>query len=300
MTLALFLCLLWPGSSVALLQPGGDRDLLPPDGLIGQWRKAERSRVFTSADLYGHIDGGAELFLEFGFEQLTVQNYRPGAKETRSTSQADELQLEIYRMSDATAATGIYLHKCGRESRDAAFAERHTINNYQLTFKRSRYYVVVNNTGGEAALRRDMVEFARHIASRLAPEEPVALTGALPKEGIISDSIRLARGPYALQAVYTLGEGDILRLHRSITAVTADYHGDSGGKTLIQVDYPDEAAAATAFRHLKANLDPNIKIEAASGLRILFKDFAGEYGMVFASGRRVTVEVHLAARPSLP
>jgi hypothetical protein len=300
MSLFVLLCLFWSGMGGGVPQLSADQALLPPDGFLGHWRRAGRPRVFTSGDLYGRIDGGAELFLEFGFEQLTVQNYSGASAGPRADPQAAEFQLEIYRMADPIAATGIYLLKCGKESRDAAFSERHTINNYQLTFKRSRYYVVVNNTGGDEKLRPGMVEFARFIAARLPAEEPVALADSLPREGIIPDSVRLARGPYALQAIYTLGEGDILQLHRSITAVAADYQGDSGRKTLIQIDYPDQAAAAAAFRHLQTNLDSYLKIEARSARKFLFKDYAGEYGLGFASGRRVTVEVHLAARPSLP
>ncbi len=300
MNLLIFLCLFWPGTSGAAPQVSADQALLPPGGFLGLWKKAERTRVFTSADLYGHIDGGAELFLEFGFEQLTVQGYSAASADTHDASQASEFQLEIYRMADPIAATGIYLLKCGKESRDASFGERHTINNYQLTFKRSRYYVVVNNTSGEEELRNGMVEFARFIASRLPAEEPIAVAGTLPKEGIIPDSIRLARGPYALQAIYTLGEGDILQLHRSITAVAADYQGDSGRKSLIQVDYPNQATAAAAFRHLQTNLDSYLKIEARSAHKFLFRDYAGEYGLGSASDCRVTVVVHLAARPSLP
>ncbi len=297
---AILFCLVWMAAVGGAIQAGGDRELLPSDGFLGHWSKAARSRVFTSADLYGHIDGGAELFLEFGFEQLTVQNFNAAPAIAHEVSQGDEIRLEVYRMSDPVAATGVYLLKCGKENPDSSFGDRHTVNNYQLTFKRDRYFVVVNNTGGEERLRGDMLAFARDIASRLPAEKPMAFAGALPKEGLIPDSIRLARGPYALQAIYTLGEGDILQLRRSITALAADYRGESGSKTLIQVDYPDATAAAAAFRHVQANLDRYLEIVATNAGGFLFRDFAGEYGRTATAGRRLTVEVHLAARPSLP
>src|SRR5512146_1704116 len=79
-----------------------ETQILPADGFAGGWKKAEAPKRFTQADLYGYIDGGAELFLEYGFEQLTVQKYRNGA---------DEFTVEAYRMTDPAAATGIYLMK---------------------------------------------------------------------------------------------------------------------------------------------------------------------------------------------
>ncbi len=300
MSLALLFCLLWSGAAGLPPQSAGNSELLPPDNFLGRWKKAVRSRVFTSADLYGHIDGGAELFLEFGFEQLTVCKYRRDSSGSQGASHAGELQLEIYRMTDSAAATGVYLMKCGKESGDAAFAERHTINNYQLIFKRNRYYVVVNNAAGEEALRTDMLESARFVASRLPAEEPVTFTGTLPSDGIVAGSMRLARGPYALQAVYTLGSGDVLQLHRTIVAVAADYDGVSGKRTMIRIDYPDSSAAASALRHLQANLDSYLEILARNDVGFFFRDYAGEYGLVSVAGSRMTVEVHLKAKPTLP
>ena len=143
-----------------------DTALLPPDGFLKAWKKAENPRVFTASDLYGHIDGGAEIFLEFGFEQLTVQPYSPIAAGAAKTT-ADEFKIEIYRMADPIAATGIYLMNCGKESQDPSFQERHSLNQFQLIFKRDRYYVIVNNSEGNEKLRLDMLEFGRFIAGRL-------------------------------------------------------------------------------------------------------------------------------------
>jgi hypothetical protein len=298
MSLWLLLCLSGAHIAGQACQASADQSLLPPDGFLGQWKRAQRTLVFTSNDLYGRIDGGAELFLEFGFEQLTVKNYSGPPSGHREDPQPGEFQLEIYRMTDAVAATGIYLLKCGKEVRDPAFDARHTINNYQLIFKRGRYYVVVNNTGGDETLRPAMVKFAQFVAARLPVEEPDALIGSLRPEGLIPGTIRLARGPYALQAVYTLGEGDILQLRRSVTAVAADYKNASRRTTLILVDYPSVKAALAAFQHLQANLDTYLTVESRRPRHLVFRDHNREFGTISISGYRMSVEVHLAVRPS--
>lgn len=267
----------------AAWQVAPDRDLLPPDGFLQAWNRSEKARVFTSSDLYGHIDGGAEIFLEFGFEQLTVQSYaatkgRPG-----------EIQVEIYRMKDALAAAGIYLASCGRESPDPSFPERHTLNDYQLIFKRNRQYVIVNNLEGDKGLRAAMLAFARHIAERLPPEVPIGLDESLPRAGLDRSSIRLIRGPYALQAVYTLGEGDILQLGGRVTAVSGTYRGAQGKYALIVADYPDDAAARRAFEHVRRNLDPYLTVVEAGAMHVRFKDHAGGLGEISLQGRRLTI-----------
>src|SRR5512135_601814 len=109
----------------AAVRPTGDASLVPADNAVAGWKRSEAVRVFGGADLYGYIDGGAELFLEFGFDRLTLQKFRSGK---------NELAVEIYRMADPVAATGVYLMKCGKATRDPSFAARHTINRHQLMF----------------------------------------------------------------------------------------------------------------------------------------------------------------------
>lgn len=267
----------------AVAQAAPDRDLLPPDGFLQAWNRSEKARVFTSSDLYGHIDGGAEIFLEFGFEQLTVQSYKV------TKGQPAEIQVEIYRMKDATAAAGIYLASCGRESPDPSFPDRHTLNDFQLIFKRNRHYVIVNNLEGDNGLRVAMLAFARHIAERLPPDVPIGLDETLPRAGLDSSSIRLIRGPYALQAVYTLGEGDILQLGGRITAVSGTYRGAQGKYALVLADYPDDAGARRAFEHVCKNMDPYLTILETGDRHVRFKDQAGGQGEIALQGRRLTI-----------
>jgi hypothetical protein len=298
MILLPLLCFLHLGALDVLPASSPDLTLLPPDGFLQTWKMSERVRVFTSADLYGHIDGGAELFLEFGFEQLTVQLYTPNFRPSRTPKQENELQVEVYRMTDPIAAAGVYLLKCGNESLDPSFRERHAINKYQLLFKRYRYLVIVNNVEGDEGIQPAMLDFARFIASRLPAEKPLLLDESLPKKGKVKDSLRLIRGPYALQSLYTLGEGDILQLRRSVTAVSARYGDANGKRTVILADYPNEQAARGAFLHVQSNLDGYLKVEAKNEHRLVFKDYAGEWGVISLAGRRLMVEVHLSKKPA--
>jgi hypothetical protein len=298
MTLLLVLWLALLGAAGSRPAVPGDGNLLPPDGFLETWKRSEKTRVFRSSDLYGYIDGGAEIYLEFGFEQLTVQPYKPGLAPAAARDDADEFQVEIYRMSDPVAATGIYLMNCGKELRDPSFTERHTLNDFQLLFKRDRYYVIINNTAGEAGLRPAMLEFGRFVASRLAAERPVTLDGRLPQAGLDKGSVRLIRGPYALQSVFTLGDGDILQLGRAVTAVAGNYRDKDGGHTLIVAEYPGEPQAQKAFLHLLRNLDRYLTVEGKSESRLIFKDYENKYGLASVSGRRLTVRVHLAKKPT--
>jgi len=264
-----------------------DTDLLPTSGFAGVWQRDGAAKLFRGAELYGAIDGGAEIFLEFGFERVTIQRY---------LARSQEISLALYRMSDPAAALGIYLAKCGKETPEPSFYERHTAGRYQLACVRERFFAVVENPAGVPALAPVLVAFARALAAKLPASTPVAELALLPKQGQIAGSQRLIRGPVAFAELITLGEGDVLELRGAVTAAAASY-GDPGAHTLVLVPYLDAPAAAAAFAFLSRHLDPEIKPLAETATKIVFKDYAGGFGDVTLAGSVITVRFHLAEPP---
>jgi hypothetical protein len=291
MLVVLALALVVGAGDAALAQrPLGDEGLLPPDGFSGAWKKTGSLKVFTSADLYGYIDGGAEAFLEIGFEQLTVQKYRDGA---------NELTVELYRMTDPTAARGIYVARCGKETPDPALRERQTASRHQILLQRHRFYLVLNNTAGGAANAPILATAAQVMVAKMPADAPVPALALLPQAGLVPGSARLFRGSVGLQAVFTLGDGDILQLGGTITAVSGDYKdAAAGATTLVVAEYPSPGAAAAAFTHLKANLDRYLKATSSSDARLVFQDYEKKFGVVTMTGRRLEVRLHLAKAPA--
>lgn len=271
----------------------GDGALMPADQAVAGWARAGAQKVFTQADLYGYIDGGAELFLEFGFETLTLQRYQHGS---------DEIAVEIYRMIDLPAGLGIYLMKGGKDVHTRDLPYRHIADRYQLMLQQGRYLLLVNRLKGEGDLSEALARFAARVAGHLPAEAPRPLLRALPEKGMVPDSARLIRGPYALGSVYTLGEGDILSLQpNKVTAVAARYREAGGAVTaLVLADYPAAAAAGAAYRHLTDNLDPYLKVEQKGPAGLVFKDYAGKYGTVAWQGRRLTLRLLLPSKPKQP
>lgn len=265
--------------------PAGDPAALPPEGFQGGWNRLAPPKVWPAADLYGFIDGGADLFLEFGFEAVTVQTYVKGD---------DEFSVELYRMTDPTAALGIYLAKCGEETPDPSLGERHTLGRYQLALTKGRYYLILNNESGKTELIPDLLAFAHHISAHLPEGKAPDLFAPLPPAGRLPGSLRLVRGPLALQSLFTLGPGDILSLGGKVTASAASY----ADATRIVVDYPSPAAATGAFRHLADHLDPYLKPLSRQENRLVFEDFAHEFGCIELAGSRMTITLGLTVKPA--
>jgi hypothetical protein len=266
----------------------GQGQVLPPaaDSASG-WALGERI-VFQGGGLFDFIDGGAEIFLEFGFKRVLVQRYVKGGA---------ELTLEAYEMTDADAALGIYLMKCGVEEPVAGIPARNTGDPAQLTILKGRYFLHVNSFGPKADLLPEMVRLAGRALDAIPDERPSRHLDRLPVEGRVPGSARLIRGPYALQSIVTLGEGDILLLAGRSVAVAADYLADGGPWTLILVPYPDETAAKAARAHLWANLDSYLEVVRESAGGFVFKDFKNRFGKVRLTGSVLEIRLNLVRPP---
>jgi len=285
--LALALCALAvTGAALA----AGDAGLLPGPGAVPGWRPDGNAKVFTGSGLYGHIDGGAEIFFEFGFEELTVQRYARGT---------DGVELELYRMRDPAAALGIYLGRCGRETPDPDLRERHTAGRHELMLVRERYFLIAANLDGSPAVAPQLVAFARAVAAALPPAQPVAVLELLPHARRVAGSERLIRGALALQSIITLGEADVLQLGGRNTAAAAAYDAGEGRPacTLVVAEYPDDATALRVLAHLTDGLDPEVKPLRREPDRLVFRDYGGRFGEARAAGRRLTLTLNLEREP---
>lgn len=263
--------------------------LVPPAAADQAWDPVAPVELYRPDDLYGHINGGAELFLEFGFEFLSMLRYEAGG--ARYT-------VEMYQMADPQAALGVYLAKCGNETVDPTLGFRHTAGRYQLMMVRNRFFFVISNPAGDEAGAQRLKILARQWSDMLEPDPDRDPLGALPAEGRVAGSERMARGPVALDPVVTLGEGDVLQLAGKHTALVARYRDESGvGHTRLQVTYPDGDAAHAALLHLIANLDSHLQGLAAEKDRLVYRSYDGTFGVATVDGPMLVIRFGLTAQP---
>ncbi len=240
------------------------------------WAEAGPLRTFTGQDLFNQIDGGAELFLEFGFVRLRLQAYSRGKA---------ELTLNAYEMESAASALGVYLMKMGRETPFPEIAARNSSEDVQLTILKGRYFVQVDNLGEVPASKAETVALANAFLAGVVEESALTPLGLLPAEGKMPGSERLVRGPYGLQPYFTFGEGDILSLGGRIFGALAEYRMPEGAAfTRLVVPYPNPDAASAALAYLRANLDSYLKVTRDRPDGFDFVDFQARKGAVVRSG----------------
>lgn len=98
-------------------------------------KKAE----YTQESLFGYMNGGAELYLEYGFEKLQVSELK---------YKGHDLKTEIYRMESPAMAFGIYsvnIFRCDIQNEDDGFFCQ---TDYQVQSCRGEYYINIINIDG--------------------------------------------------------------------------------------------------------------------------------------------------------
>lgn len=258
-----------------------------PDWRAHGWEVVDAPRVYRGAELYGFINGGAELFLELGFEQATVHDLRRGSA---------QISVELYRMVDATAARGVYLAKGGVENRTPQLPVRHLAGRVQLSFQHGRLFAVVTDEGG-AGDDNALIGIAQAIVATLSDDEPVVILGLLPSTGRVPGSERIIRGPLGLQSLLTLGEGDVLLLDDRATAVAAEYDADGVRTGLLIVEYGSHEGALSALAHLISHLDPYLTIVSRQSGRLVLEQHDGRFSELEAKDRLLVVRYRLPSSP---
>ncbi|MBI4862522.1 MAG: DUF362 domain-containing protein [Candidatus Riflebacteria bacterium] len=245
--------------------------------------------TYTAGNLDTHIDGGAVLFLEYGFDRLTVERFSSGS---------GEITLETYRLASPESALGIYLMSCGKETVVAGVRARNTGNARQITCLKGRCFVQAMGARGGDTLLPDMVRLLNETLDAIAPESLEDPFVHLPRAGLIRGSERLIRGECGLHSLVTLAERNYLGLGGPVTAITGDYSDRTGATyTRILVDYPDDGAAASTFLALCSSLDPTLTMLGRSDALLTYRSSNGRFGIVSRAGRRIEVRFDLLSRP---
>jgi|GEM_PF-1291049 len=155
--------------------------------------KVEAVETYTSQQLYGYINGGAELYLEYGFRMVSAQ---------RCVQQKNEFMVDIYEMISPLAAFGMWSisHRtCASTLQGVQYS---CVTNDQVLFARDKYFVNITmydrSNETRAAARKAAEVLAKRIRGTNAELPPAFASGPLASK----DSPQyFIQGPLALQSI---------------------------------------------------------------------------------------------------
>jgi hypothetical protein len=173
----------------ALLAAGGQREMLQRQ--YGDWRAAAAPLVYQGTELYAFMDGGAEIYLEYGFERLESQSYERGAH---------EVTVELYRMRDD--AYGLFTFLRPAQCEKPAVSDAACLAGYYLLFAKGPYLCAVTAQSAFPGSREALLAVAAPIAGQLeGASKPPQILNLLPTDGRLEASEKQIRGPIGLRNV---------------------------------------------------------------------------------------------------
>jgi hypothetical protein len=131
---------------------------------LGDWRELGEVQIYTPDNLYEYINGQAESYLSYNFQELKTQSYEH--------PEGYSLTIDVYRHSDPANAFGIYSQEKPMEGNFLDIGTQGYYDQSILNLFMGATYVKMMCFGMESGAEREfLVELGRKIARRL-DEEP--------------------------------------------------------------------------------------------------------------------------------
>jgi len=180
---------------------------LPASGEIEGWDRERDLLSYMGEDLFSYINGGAEIYHEYGFEQVVVQDYNKTNERC--------LSVEIYEMTDPAAAYGIYSFKKSPEGFPWDRAHEGRLEGYYLNFWKGLYLVTITGFDEEEETIDGIKSIAETIATKLPAAQDIQkprLMSLLPQIDLVPGSEKYFKGSLGLFNSYPFSQQDIFNI----------------------------------------------------------------------------------------
>lgn len=181
-------------------------ELIPENVEKGRWQKHLDAELYKGGDLYLYINGGAEIYHEYGFKQVVLQDYvNPHGK---------SISLEIFEMESSDSAFGIYTFKTSPSGRTVDIGNSGRLEGYYMNFWKGPFLITLTGFEEDEETIDGLLALAR------AVEEKIPLSGEtreppllhlLPREKLVEGSLKYYKGHLGLFNNYHFTTSDVFR-----------------------------------------------------------------------------------------
>ncbi len=214
--------------------------LMPPDDMGGEWHAVGPAEYAEGQDLFLLINGGAEIYHEYGFDKALYQTY--------VADNGKSIHLEIYEMSEPSSAYGMYTFKSGHEGKAVALGCQGVLESYYLNFWADRYLITVVGMDSSDTVLKGIFKIARYINDRLTCQVlPPALIRLIPAEDLVFNGITYVKGNQGLFNQYLFDRKNIFGLREGVIGKYSDH-------TLMLFQYASDEEALHWYLNAKEKL----------------------------------------------
>jgi hypothetical protein len=222
--------------------------------LIPGWVISQSIATYDRQNLFNLVDGQAESFFAYGFEQVAVQRYQDQA--------GNELIVEIWQLATPDDAYGLF--SAGRAGTAAAIgSEGDADPGRRLAFWQDRFFVSLSAI--QPLPDATFQAFGQAVSTALpSGGETPALVARLPQSGLMAPPI-FFHEEMSVQMEVWLGGENLLGLSQETNGVVGRYELNNATARLLLIEYPSSTQAAAELKALQGSELADLVLSAANG-----------------------------------
>ena len=121
-----------------------------------------RNECFDGGSLWGYMNGGADIYLEYGFEKLRVEEF---------SIDDETIKLELFRMIDPISAFGIFSFKTFKCKQSGVITTIDCLNRFQFQLSYGDYYIQLISERSTNKTQEVMISIAEILLKKLEHKE---------------------------------------------------------------------------------------------------------------------------------
>lgn len=194
----------------AAQQPAEDLSgYLPEEGEVAGWKLSEDPKNYCGDDLFLMIDGGADIYHEYGFRQVLRAEYLDVNEKS--------IKLEIYQMKSPASAYGIYSFKVGEGGKPLTIGHEARLQDYYLNFWKGDLLVTVIGLDSDAETVQAVVALAKAVDVRISYSgKRPDLAEALLDASLGFSDAKYVRGPLGVMGSYVFDTENFFQVREGV------------------------------------------------------------------------------------
>lgn len=221
--------------------------LLPSE--VNGWKAISKDSVYNRTTLYDYIDGGAELYLSYGFKEVINRTYRKQGQ--------PDMVVDIFDMTTSSNAFGVFSQSM--EMIDKSFGQGSQVSKGLILFWKGHYYISILAHPETDESKKALLGLAATIGKSIPAEGPLPdILNLLPEKSLVRESVRYFRHHAWLNAHYFIADHNLLHIDDSTEALLAKYGEGQKRSILLLVEYTGDQPAQQAYADFVKSYLPNL------------------------------------------
>jgi len=223
-------------------------EYLPEDGEVQGWKKQGKSQHYEGESLYEYIDGGAEIYHEYGFKSVLAQDF--------VHSVGKSVSVEIFEMATPESAYGIYTFKTNAEGKKVRIGTEAQLADYYLNFWKGSILVTLTGFDETEETIKGLLDIAQEIGSRLdATGQRAEIVSLLPEQDLVPQSVKYFKGLLGLRNSHPFFDMNIFGFEEG---VKGDFEN---AYSVFIIQFKERDECLDQYEQLKKNYSEDSKFE---------------------------------------